>query len=91
MLENAIEVFIAVDEETQAVFLDNLRALGEESGNGEIKFILNDFAEFLETQARGMEPGTGLRYALNFLNNYFLNITRRGWCPRTGLRAAVDE
>ena len=51
MLENAIEVFIAVDEETQAVFLDNLRALGEESGNGENKFILNDFAEFLETQA----------------------------------------
>ena len=33
VLENALDVFIAVDEETKAFFLDTLRALGEDSGN----------------------------------------------------------
>ena len=40
VLENAIDVFIALDEETQVLFIDTLRALGEDSGNGEIKLIL---------------------------------------------------
>ena len=64
-LENAIEVFTALDPEAQAGFLESLRALGSESGIDGLEALLDNFGGFLEQRAAEdflMVTPTDLRY-----------------------------
>ena len=64
-LENAIEVFTALDTEAQAGFLEALRALGSESGIDGLEALLDNFGGFLEQRAAEdflMVTPTDLRY-----------------------------
>ena len=64
-LENAIEVFTALEPEAQDAFLESLRALGSESGINGLEALLDNFGGFLEqriAQEFLMVTPTDLRY-----------------------------
>ena len=64
-LENAIEVFTALDAEAQVGFLDSLRTLGSESGIDGLEILLDNFRGFLEQRVAEnflILPETPIRY-----------------------------
>lgn len=64
-LENAIEVFTALDAEAQAGFLESLRTLGSESGIDGLEVLLDNFGGFLEQRVAEnflILPETPIRY-----------------------------
>ena len=67
-IENAIELFMALDAGKRDLLLETLRDVGRNSGNGTVEYILDDFATYLEQrgdQAEDMMPQTAFRFVLN--------------------------
>ena len=60
-LENAINMFAALDANIQDGFLTALRDFGSASGNGVIEALLHHFADYLEERGNGNQ--TTLRWA----------------------------
>ena len=69
-LQNAIELFAALDASIQEDFLQSLRDLGSVSGNGAIEDLLNHFANYLKQTANGDQMS--LRCAYNCFNCFLI-------------------